>query len=60
MSFQVLLFCLIGFLLRVDGDIVHVDRKPSLSYFSAKDGVYHHLERGWGVSESKEHYCWFK
>ncbi len=55
-----LLFRFGGFLLRVDGDVVHVDRKPALSYFGSEDSVHHHLERHWGVGEPEEHYCWFE
>src|SRR5260370_25642239 len=46
--------------LRVNGQIIHVDRKPSLGYLFTKYGVHHHLEGRWRVRESEEHDCWFE
>src|SRR6266403_4203080 len=39
-----------------DKYVVHVYDYISRGNFFSKDGVHHCLERGWGISESKEHY----
>jgi hypothetical protein len=36
-------------------NVVHIDNDVSGSNFFSKDGVYHHLESGRGISEAKEH-----
>jgi hypothetical protein len=44
----------------VDGDIVHIHGKPSLSYLFPEDGVHHHLKHHRGIGEAKEHYPRFE
>ncbi len=49
MSLSVLFFSLSGPSFCMDGQVVHVDRHPSLSDFLVEDHVHHHLEGGGGV-----------
>src|SRR5258708_40206751 len=44
----------------MDGQVVHIDGKPSLCYLFAEYSVHHHLKGCWGVGEPKEHDRWFK
>jgi hypothetical protein len=60
MPFTMFFFCFSGSTSRVNGNVVHVDREPSLSDLFSEDGVHHHLECCGGVGEAKEHHCWFK
>ncbi len=46
MSLSVLLFGFPRFSLRVDSQVVHVDRHPFLGDFSTEDHIHHHLEGG--------------
>src|SRR5258707_14775732 len=55
MSAPVLLFSFLGFSLRVNGEVVHVNRHPSLSDFSTEDHIHHHLKGGGGVGQPEEH-----
>jgi hypothetical protein len=43
-----------------DQYVIHVDNHPSFIDLIFKDPVHEGLERGRGVTESKEHYCGFK
>jgi hypothetical protein len=43
-----------------DEDIIHVNDYISRDNFFSEDRIHHRLERGWGIGESEEHYCWFK
>src|SRR5713226_2270273 len=52
-AFSRLSFC-------VNGQVVHVHGQPSLRDFSMEDHVHHHLEGSGGVSQPKEHHCWFE
>src|SRR5258708_964482 len=60
MSPLVLFFCFPGASFRVDCQVIHIDREPSLGYLFTKYGVHHHLKGCWGVSEPEEHDCWFE
>jgi hypothetical protein len=44
----------------VNGNVVHVDREPSLGDLFSEDSVHHHLEYCGRVGEAKEHYHWFE
>jgi hypothetical protein len=44
----------------VDGNIIHIHGKPSLSYLFPDDGVHHHLECRRGIGEAEEHYRGFE
>jgi len=44
----------------VDGNVVHIDREPTLGNFPMEYCVHHHLESSWRVGEAEEHNCWFK
>jgi hypothetical protein len=60
MPFTMLLFHFSRSASGVDGDVVHIHRKPSLGDLFPEDGVHHHLERCRGIGEAKEHYRGFK
>ncbi len=45
-SSSVLLFGFPRFSFRVDSQVIHVDRHPSLGDLSAEDHIHHHLEGG--------------
>ena len=40
-----------------DEDVVEIDRNLSFGNEISEDTVHYILECGWGVGESKEHYC---
>jgi hypothetical protein len=44
----------------VDGHVIHVNREPIFIDFFPEDGVHHGLEGSGGISEAKEHDCWFE
>src|SRR5258708_3532108 len=54
-STLIFLFGLVRVSFCMNGQVVHVNGKPSLGYLFAKDGIHHHLESCWRVGEPKEH-----
>jgi len=54
-SLLVLFFAFSRLSFRVNGQVVHVHRQPSLRDLSTEDHVHHHLEGSGGVSQPKEH-----
>src|SRR5258708_72445 len=40
--------------------VVHVDYEPSFPEFFFEEGIHHHLEGGWRVSEAEEHHSRFE
>src|SRR6266403_1107929 len=57
---DMLFLCFLFFSFRMNSDIVHVYRQPTLRYLGSEDGIHHHLEGGRGVCEAKEHDCRFE
>ena len=43
-----------------NGQIIHVNDKPSFLNVVGKVKVHKRLERRWGAAKSKEHHCWFE
>ena len=43
-----------------NGQIIHVNDKPSFLDVISKVKVHKRLERQWGAAKSKKHHCWFK
>ena len=43
-----------------DGEVVHVDDKPSFPDVISKVEVHKHLKHRWRATKSEEHHCWFE
>ena len=43
-----------------NGQIIHVNDKPSFLDVISKVKVHKRLERQWGAAKSKKHHCWFE
>ena|SRR5258708_3146069 len=57
---SMLFFSLSQSLLRMDGEIVHVNGHPPLSNLSMEDHVHHHLEGSGGIGQPEEYDRWFE
>ena len=43
-----------------NGQIIHVNDKPSFPDIVSKVKVHKRLERWWRAAKSEKHHCWFK
>ena len=43
-----------------NGQVIHINDKPSCSNVVRKVEVHKHLERRWGAAKSEKHYRWFE
>ena len=43
-----------------NGQVVHINDKPSISDVVSKVEVHKRLKHRWGAAKSKKHHCWFK